>query len=125
MMYNSILQTTNNKIPTTVGGSIYCSGDQYSAWGINIGLGGSIKNSGGSTSFSPGPPMPEVHPKWQTWARPTGCPQLISATDSFVERKSFPPSLNSINRSYFQQSHNINFFNSLVVHGTNKSHGRT
>src|SRR5258708_24048459 len=52
MMYNSILQTTNNKIPTTVGGSIYCSGDQYTAWGINIGLGGSIKNSGVSTSFS-------------------------------------------------------------------------
>jgi len=27
-------------------------GDQYTAWGINIGLGGSIKNSGVSTSFS-------------------------------------------------------------------------
>jgi len=47
------------EIPTTAGGSIYCSGDQYTAWGVNIGLGGSIKNSGVSTSFS----LPRTHSK--------------------------------------------------------------
>src|SRR5260221_10886168 len=74
MMYNSILQTTNNKMTNLVEPScrseFFLSNDIFhpiwlrfegargvwgnsnNSWGINILLGGSIKNSGVSTSFS-------------------------------------------------------------------------